>query len=229
MKTVWIFVLLSMLTRNPLVALLVIALLYVFIDRRFIGILPDFLAPLRRKKRVAELLREVQVNPQNANAQLELGESFFLRGQYRRAVNHLQNALVKMEDSALARFYLGAAYFHLEQLDQSRRELEESVRLNPKIAHGYPYLYLIKHGHRVGDDSRGEKLVDALLRYGSVKSFFDTGKYFKSIGRRREAARFFDEVLDIYRLSSPTMRRNFRKMAIYARLFGRWTERDCKG
>lgn len=221
LKTVWIFVLLSMLTRNPLLALLLIVLLYALIDRSFIGLLPDFLAPLRRRKRVAELVREVGVNPHNANARLELAELYFQRGQYRQVVPHLQQALVKMADSALARFYLGAAYFHLGQWDESRRELEEAVRLNPKVAHGYPYLYLIKHGHRAGKDRQGEKLVDELLRYGSVKSFFDAGKYFKSTGRRREAARFFSEVLDIYRLSSPTMRRNFRRMAVYARLFGR--------
>jgi len=63
--------------------------------------------------------------------------------------------------------------------------------------------------------------VENLLRYGAVKTFFDAGKYFKETGNREDADRFFDEVLDAYRLSSPTMRRNFRNMYLYTKLFGK--------
>jgi len=209
-----LFLIFSLLLRNPLVALLIIILIFVFLDRSFIGILPDFMAPLRRRRNMAELQRQVQVNPHNANAQLELGEIYFLSGQYKQAVEHLERALEKMDDSALARFYLGAALFNLGQREESLRQLQEAIRLNPKIAHGYPYLYLVKHEH-------SRELIDNLLRYGAVKTFFDAGKYFKQTGNQHEANRFFDEVLDAYRLSSPTMRRKFRNMAIYARLFGK--------
>lgn len=219
MKTFGLFLIISMLTRNPLLALLIIVLIYVFIDRSFIGILPDFAAPLRRRQRMARLLREIQANPHNANAWMELGELYFLQGQYRRAVEYLQKALVKMDDSALVRFYLGASYYHLGQKEQSRAELAEAVKLNPRVAHGYPYLYLLKHGP-ARDDNRTEELIEDIFRYGSVNTFFAAAKYFKQVGRPRRAARFFSEVLDIYRLSSPTMRRRYRKMALYAWLFG---------
>ena len=214
MRTVGLFLIFSLLLRNPLLALLIVILIFVFLDRRFIGMLPDFMAPLRRRRNMAELQRQIQVNPHNANAQLELGEIYFLSGQYKQAVEYLEKALVKMDDSALARFYLGAALFNLGQREQSLQQLKEAIRLNPKVAHGYPYLYLVKHEYS------GE-LVENLLRYGAVKTFYEAGKHFKQTGNRQEADRFFDEVLDAYRLSSPTMRRNFRNMAIYARLFGK--------
>ncbi|MFA7467170.1 MAG: tetratricopeptide repeat protein [Desulfotomaculaceae bacterium] len=214
MRTVGLFLIISLLLRNPLLALLIIILIYIFLDRRFIGILPDFMAPLRRRRNMAELKRQVQVNPHNANAQLELGEIYFLNGQYKQAVEYLEKALVKMDDSALARFYMGAALFNLGQRDESLQQLKEAISLNPKIAHGYPYLYLVKHEY-------SEELVANLLRYGAVKTFYDAGKYFKQVGNRHQANQFFDEVLDAYRLSSPTMRRQFRNMAIYARLFGK--------
>ncbi|HBX23332.1 MAG TPA: tetratricopeptide repeat protein [Desulfotomaculum sp.] len=214
MRIFGLFLIFSLLLRNPLVALLIIILIFVFLDRSFIGILPDFMAPLRRRRNMAELQRQIKVNPHNANAQLELGEIYFLSGQYKQAVEYLEKALVKMDDSALARFYLGAALFNLGQREESRQQLQEAIRLNPKIAHGYPYLYLVKHEY-------SKELVANLLRYGAVKTFFDAGKYFKQAGNQPDANRFFDEVLDAYRLSSPRMRRQFRNMAIYARLFGK--------
>lgn len=225
MKTFGLFLIISMLTRNPLLALLIIILIYVFIDRSFIGILPDFMGPFRQRQRVGELKREVQVNPHNANAHLELGELYFTKGQYKQAEEYIKNALVKMEDSALARFYLGASLYHLGHKEEGRNELEESIRLNPKVAQGYPYLYLLKYQQQSKvyneDNNLKNELVDNLLRYGAVKTFYDAGKYFNHIGVHDLASKFFDEVLDIYRISSPTMRRRFRRMAMYAKLFGR--------
>ena len=214
MKFLGLFLIISMLTSNPLLAMLILIIVYVLVDRSFIGILPDFLAPLRRKRRCSELRREIEVNPHNANAQLELGEMYFERGQYARAVEHLQNALVKMEDSALGRFYLGASLYYLGQKEQSVKELAAAIQYNPKVAHGLPYLYLLKHSY-------AKSLTENLLRYGSVQALFEAGKYLKQIGKRQEAERFFNEVLDVYRLSSSTMRRKYRRMAVYARLFGK--------
>lgn len=208
----------SMLTRNPLLALLIIILIYVFIDRSFIGILPDFAAPLRRKKRQGELRREVEVNPHNANARMELGELYFNRGDHNRAVEQLQMALVKMEDSALAHFYLGASLLRLGRAE-GLKEIAKTIQINPKAVQGYPYLYLIKYGSKENNAQTAE-LQENLLRYGSVRTFYEAGKYFKSAGQPDTAGRFFKEVLDIYRISSPTMRRKFRRMALYAKLFG---------
>ncbi|MCL2336558.1 MAG: hypothetical protein FWC60_03965 [Firmicutes bacterium] len=209
-----LFFLFSLLLRNPLLALLLLIIVYIIVDRRFIGILPDFAAPFRRRNKMAELRRQIQINPHDANAQLELGEACFLSGSYREAAGYLEKALVKMDDSALGRFYLGAVYWHLNRREESLAQLNEAVRLNPKIAHGYPYLYLLKHQY-------SEELVENVLRYGAVKTFFAAGKYCQATGHRQDAGRFFEEVLDAYRLSSPTMRRSFRNMYLYAKLFGK--------
>ncbi|WP_347488200.1 tetratricopeptide repeat protein [Desulfoscipio sp. XC116] len=218
MKTFGLFLIISMLTRNPLLALLIIILIYVFIDRSFIGILPDFAAPLRRKKRQGELQREVEVNPHNANARMELGELYFERGDYNRAVEQLQKALLKMEDSALAHFYLGASMLRLGRAE-GLKEVARAIQINPKVAQGYPYFYLIKYGSK-DNSAQTAELQGNLLRYGSVRTFYEAGKYFRSAGQPDMAGRFFKEVLDIYRISSPTMRRKFRRMALYAKLFG---------
>jgi len=219
LKTFGLYLIISMLTRNPLLALLIVFLIYVFIDRTFIGILPDFAAPLRRRQRLGRLQREVEVNPYNANAQMELGELYFEHGDYKKAVYQLQKALVKMENSALAHYYLGASLLHLERA-AGLQNLTKALAINPKVAQGYPYLYLLKYG---GKDSlaSAEELQDNLLRYGSVGTFFEAGKYFKRAGQPKLAAKFFQEVLDIYRISAPGMRRRLRRKALYAKLFGK--------
>jgi len=54
-----------------------------------------------------------------------------------------------------------------------------------------------------------------------VGTFFEAGKYFKRAGQPKLAAKFFQEVLDIYRISAPGMRRRLRRKALYAKLFGK--------
>ncbi len=211
--------LISMLTRNPLVALLIIILVYLVIDRSFIGFLPDYTAPLRRKKRLGELQRELAVNPHNANARMELGELYYDRGDYKRAVDQLQMALVKMEDSPLTHYYLGASLLHLGRAE-GLKEVARAIEINPKAAQGYPYFYLLKYGNKDGS-APVEELQENLLRYGSVRTFYEAGKYFKSTGQTKLASKFLQEVLDIYRISSPAMRRRLRRMALYARLYGK--------
>ncbi len=218
MKTIGLYLIISMLTRNPLLALLIIILIYMFIDRNFIGILPDFSAPLHRRKRLGRLQQEVEVNPYNANARMELGELYFDQGDYKRAVDQLQKALVKMENSALAHFYLGASLLNLSR-SEGLREVAKAIEINPKVAQGYPYLYLLKYESK-DNSTQAEELQENLLRHGAVKTFFDAGKYFKSVGQAKVAGKFFQEVLDIYRISSPAMRRKLRRMALYAKLYG---------
>ncbi len=218
MKTFGLFLIISMLTHNPLLALLIIIIIYMFIDHSFIGILPDFTAPLRRKKRMDELQREVKVNPHNANARMELGELYFDRGDYKQAVEQLQRALLKMENSALAHFYMGASLLRLGR-SEGLDEIARAIEINPKAAQGYPYLYLLKHGSKDYSTQAGE-LQENLLRHGSVRTFYEAGKYLKNAGQSEAAGKFFQEVLDIYRISSPAMRRKLRRMALYAKFFG---------
>jgi len=90
MKGLIIFSLITLFTGNPLLALAVIVIIYFFIDRRFIGLLPDFAASWRRRMRISELERIVRANPHNGDALLELGVHYFERGKFRNAVDVLE-------------------------------------------------------------------------------------------------------------------------------------------
>lgn len=222
MKSVLLFSLITILTGRPWLALAVIILAYVLIDRRFIGVLPDFGAAWRRRARTGELERVTAANPHNGDALLELGALYFERGRYRRAVAVLDQAYEKMKDWAEVHFYLGAASYESGDTGRGLDEIRAAVELNPRVSRGLPYLYLIRAALEKKDAAGTDSgdLRDQLLRFGSVQTFYQAGRLFqRHRGKSPAAAFFFREVLENYRLSSPTFRRTYRRMAIMSWIY----------
>lgn len=224
MKTFFLFSLITLLTRSPLLALAIIILIYVFVDRRFIGILPDFMAPLRRRARISELERTVRVNPHNGDALLDLGVLYYNRKQYRQAVDVLERAYEKMKEWPDVHFYLGAACYEAGDTWRGLAEIQEAVGINPRISHGFPYIYLIRAALEKKDTQCRDigELKNKLLRFGSVQAFFEAGKLFYKHREKSSAEKFFREVLENYRFSSPTFRRTYRRMAIMTGFYLRY-------
>lgn len=221
MKSIMLFSLITLLTGSPLLALAIIIIAYVFIDRRFIGILPDFTALWRRRARTGMLEGVVRANPHNGDALLELGILYFKRKQYRRAIDVLERAYEKMKDWPDVHFYLGAASYEVGDIRRGLEEIHEAVGINPKISHGFPYIYLIRAALEKKDTEcrDTDDFMNKLLRFGSVQAFFKAGKLFNKHGEKSKAEKMFREVIENYRLSSPTFRRTYRRMAIMVRFY----------
>ena len=130
MQSFFLYYILSMLFGNPVTAILFLAFIYLIVDRRFIGLLPDFTRPLRRKSRMRQLRTTVALNPANASAQLELGQLLMERKRYREALPFLQQAGKKLEDHASAQFYLGADLVRVGEMD-SAGNFRKAVALRP--------------------------------------------------------------------------------------------------
>ena len=221
MKSILIFSLITYLTGSPLLALAVIIIIYFFIDRRYIGLVPDFGARWRRKRRTAELEKVVRANPHNGDALLELGINYFDRRRYRQALDFLERAYPRMKDWPEVHFYLGAACYETGETGRGMEEIGKAVEMNPKISHGFPYIYMMRSllEQKGGGAKELSSLEGSLLRHGSVQAFFEAGKLLKRHGRRSGAEKFFREVLENYSFASPTFRRTYRKMAIMSRYY----------
>ena len=221
MKGLLIFALITYIARGPLLALAIIIIIYLFIDRRYIGILPDFSARWRRSRRAAELEKVIRANPYNGDALLELGINYYNKKRYRQALDFLERAYTRMKDWPEVHFYLGAACYETGDARRGIEEIGKAVAMNPKITHGFPYIYMI----RSLLDQNGEKnkeladLESDLLRHGSVQAFFEAGKLMRKHGRKAGAEKFFREVLENYSYASPTFRRTYRKMAIMSKYY----------
>lgn len=225
MKSIFLFSIITLLTGNPLIALAIIILIFVFVDRSFIGILPDFAASWRRRARMADLEGLVRANPHDGDALLELGVIYFNRKQYGRAVDTLERAYEKMKEWSDVHFYLGAASYEVGDTGRGLAEIQEAVRMSPGISRGLPYIYLIRAVLEKKDSVNQDigDLENNLMRFGSVQAFFEAGKLLYKHGEKSRGQRFFREVLENYRVSSRTFRRTYRRMAIMSKFYLRST------
>ncbi|MDD2554390.1 MAG: tetratricopeptide repeat protein [Desulfotomaculaceae bacterium] len=214
-----IFVLLSYLTGNPLLVLLIMLLAIFFLERRFVGLLPDLLGPWRRAKRIRQLKRDIAINPANAESYLELGEAYFKQGKYEAAISFLESASNKMEGHPLFHFCLGASYYECGRVSNGKEELEKAIKANPKVSMGEPYVYLVKIYLEEG--LPGEKIEHAfkqLLLYGSPEVFCRAGRHFLRGYDRERARRLFHETIESYEVCRGSLRRKYRRWAILARV-----------
>jgi tetratricopeptide (TPR) repeat protein len=219
MKTFGLFVLLSLLTGNPLLALLILIIVLYVMERRFIGVLPDIWGPWRRARTTRQLKREVQVNPANGEAHLDLGEIYLRREKYELARLYLEKASEKMTGHPLYHFYLGSSNYYLGNIDEGQREIERAVTINPKTSLGEPYVYLLRiYLQEKQSDQRIEETYARLLQYGTPKTFYLAGKILKEAGDKDRARRLFMETIENYEACRGALKRLYRKWAIFSKV-----------
>jgi tetratricopeptide (TPR) repeat protein len=219
MNTFIIFILLSYLTGNPLLVLVILLLAAFFAERRFIGILPDVFEPWRRAKRIRQLKNDIRINPANAESHLELGEAYFRQGKYEYALSFLESTSGKMDGHPLFHFYLGAAYYHSGRIKEGKEEIEKAIRANPKVSLGEPYVYLVKIYLEEGQTAEKiEHVFDQLLLYGSPRVFYQAGRQFLSGNDKESARRLFQETIESYEACRGSLRRKYRRWAVLSKI-----------
>lgn len=216
MRGLFGFFLLQRLLGNPLIALLVLFVLYSLIDMRFVGLLPDVFKPLRQAGAIRRLRQSLELNPYDANAHLELGTILSEKRRWAQAVEHLETAAARLDNSQ-SYFRLGAAYFHVGRLDEGKEALEKALQMNPKVGYGEPFVYLaeyqLKKGGRIEDV---EGLDEALVQYGSVDVLYRIGQLYEEAGDREKARSLYREALETHRGNPPFLRKKQRRTALKA-------------
>lgn len=222
MRTFFLYFILARILGNPLIAILVIALIYLAIDRRFIGLMPDLTRPLRRGAKLSALRRALGVNPADASAHLELGTLLAEKGRVESALPHLETAAKRLDNSQ-AHFQLGLAYCKVGREEEGKGHLERALALNPKVGYGEPYLYLAAYElKRTGsvDDLAG--LEEALSRYGSTEVTYRLGRLFEAAGQHAKAKEMYQAALEAYHSSPRFLRKKHRREAAAAWLRSRF-------
>jgi tetratricopeptide (TPR) repeat protein len=216
----FLFYILMWLTRNPLLALLIVLFLYFFLDRRYVGLLPDFLAPFRIRRAIGRLKQEVMVNPHNAEALSNLGRELVRMGKCREGVGYLQSALERMSDIPETQYYLGLGYLSLQELELAKNHLQKALQLDPKYGYGEPHL-------KIGDyHVAGNELDEALKSYeaftgihtSSSEGFFKIGEIWLQKGDVQKAGENFQKAVHAFRGSPPHKKRIDRSWYWKARL-----------
>jgi tetratricopeptide (TPR) repeat protein len=205
----FLFALLTWITGNPLLAVLVIVALS----------LPGWWAGSRwafrfsRKVRswgeAGRLRRSLAINPHDAKARTDLGAILARQRRFREARAELEQALPRVDDLPDANYYLGLCLLNDGDADRGRELVERALAINPKFGYGEPYL-------RLGDFHVGRKEVEpAAARYrqateiygSSVEAWCKLGQALHDLGRRDEAREALQEAIASYR-TAPWYRRS---------------------
>lgn len=205
----FLFALLTWITGNPLLAVLVIVALS----------LPGWWAGSRwafrlsRKVRswgeAGRLRRSLAINPHDAKARTDLGAILARQGRFREARAELEHALPRVDDLPDANYYLGLCLLNDGDADRGRELVERALAINPKFGYGEPYL-------RLGDFHIGRKeLEPAATRYrqatdvygSSVEAWCKLGQTLLDLERRDEARDALQEAIASYR-TAPWYRRS---------------------
>lgn len=203
-----LFAVLTWLTGNPLLAILILVALAV----------PGWLAgsryALRLGRRVrawgeaGRLRRLLEVNPHDAKARVDLAGLLLRQGKHQAARREIEPVFPRVEDLPDANYLLGLCLLHDGDTERGRALVERALELSPKFGYGEPYL-------RLGDFrvERGE-WEQAAQRYrqateiysSSVEAWYKLGKSLAELGRTDEARTALRESLASYR-TAPWYRR----------------------
>lgn len=222
LKGFFLYYILTALTHNPLLSLVLLFVLYAVADRAYIGFLPDFFAPLKRSRQIKSLLADLALNPANAAAAQELGILFFEKKKYHKALEFLNKAGEKIHNSGRLYLYLGMTCLELNRPEDGKEALEKAVETDRKAGYGLPYIYLIRYELSRPDPNEVEldKLEADLQRFPSTENFFRLGMVYKNHGRHQKAQAMFRHALEEYASVPRGLRRLHRRWAILSRLHG---------
>jgi len=218
-KGFFLFYLLSIITRNPLLALILLVVLYVVADKAYFGFLPDLFAPVKRSQRIRALQDQLALNPADANAAQELGILFFEKKKYSRAVGYLEQANKKVTNSARLYLYMGMAYMEMKETEKGKQELDQAVELDRRVGHGIPYIFLLDYELKKPSDNAEmvKRLEEGLTGFANTENFFRMGMVYKKAGDRQKARDMFEKALSEYSYVPRRMRRIHRKWAVFSR------------
>ncbi|SDS08210.1 Tetratricopeptide repeat-containing protein [Paenibacillaceae bacterium GAS479] len=217
MKIALLFGLLWALLGNPFIALLVLLVVLYVIDRRFIGLTPSLRKPIRRRRRIAALRRELDANPSNSGSRLELSRLLLERKKYGdalRALEPLKDSHV-MEDSAEFWDDYGTSLLHTGREVEGEAAILKALELNPRVKYGQPHLRLAAHKART-DKSKALQHLETFsgIQSSSCESYYRMGVLLQELSRKDEAKTAFEEGLRLYRVLPRYKRRQERRWAL---------------
>ena len=205
----FLFALLTWITGNPFLAVVVIILLS----------LPGWWAGSRwafrlsRKVRswgeAGRLRRALSINPHDAKARTDLGTILARQGRFREARAELEQALPRVDDLPEANYYLGLSLMNDGEVERGRALVEKALSINSKFGYGEPYLRLGDFRAERGEWAQAaERYRQATDIYGSsVEGWCKLGQALHELGRRDDARAALQEALASYR-TAPWYRRS---------------------
>ncbi|WP_338552269.1 hypothetical protein [Paenibacillus sp. KS-LC4] len=224
MSKIFLFFFLTWLTGNPFIAIIVLLLILYALDRRFVGLTPSFVRPLRRSSQLRKLRRHVDMAPNDVSSKQEIARILIEKKKYNEALGWLSPMEHTLEDSAEYWDDLGLCMLQTGQMEQGEGAIKRALALNERVKYGAPYLRLAAL-YAGKDSSQAISYIEAFQRIqsSSCEAYERLAGIYKTMGKEQEAKEAIEEGLRIYRTLPKYKKRGERKWAL--RLwFRRWSK-----
>ncbi len=220
MKTFYLYFLFYFLTGSYITPIIILLIAYLILDRMYFGFMSEYIIePVRRRKRIKALLKELELNRSNANSALELGMLYFEGKKYGKSVEYLNRAKERIDNSARLRAYMGMSYMEQRRYEEGREELLKALEIDNSVIYGLPYIYLIQYEMGKGQVDTGEvsRLEKSLDRFSNTENFYRRGRIYNKSGYKEKAREMFNLALIEYSYVQKKFRRPHRKWAFLSR------------
>jgi hypothetical protein len=213
------WLILTAITGSPLGSAAFLLFFWLVADRFTLGLLPDPIRWLMRRRREGHLRRTLLGNPNDRRARLELAGLYVDRGAHRKAVDVLRLNLESGDDDVQTVFTMGAACMGAGYFSQGEKLLAHAQDLDHDFRLGEIDLVLGKGRLAQGDFAGAKTALEALVRHrrGTIQGRVLLAKALDGLGDDATAALTRDEAWREYVGAPGFQRRKERLWAWRAR------------
>lgn len=213
----FLFSLLWTLTGNPILAIILIIIIYYAIDRRYIGLLPSIFKPFKTLSRISNLRRILTLNPHDMSTRYELAHLYLERRQFKTSLALLEDLSISMQSEPYVIADLGICNLALGRLEIGEEMVVRAMSLDKNTQYGEPYLRLATALASVD----ATKALGYLSRFqsqnsSSCESFYRLGVLHKQLGDDTKAKEAFRQCRQTFRMLPRFRKRKERRWVILA-------------
>lgn len=210
-----LFGLLWQIIGNPFLAILILLIILYVLDRRFVGVFPSFMKPLKRMRNISRLKQQLALNPNEVSSKLELARLLIERKRYNEAHALLLELERPYEQSAEYWEAMGTTEMHLGKVPEGERHILHALEINPRVKYGQPYLNLAT-AFKDTDRDKALRYVHQFqeIHSSSSEAFYLLGTVYRSLGRNEDAKQAYDQSLNVYRSLPKYKKRQERRWAV---------------
>ena len=201
MRTFFLFYVLSYLLRNPLLALVIVGVIFYLGEARYRGRWFDPSRLLKRRQAISSLRSTLAVNEHDVGAHSDLGRMLVQEGKLDDALPHLERAIARMEESPETNYYLGLCQLGTGSKKEGQHHIERALEINPRFLYGEPQVVLARHNLAEGraEESCRWAREAVKLNTSSVEGWVVRGEAEQACGRAAEATAAYQSARDAYR------------------------------
>lgn len=202
------WIILSALTGSPIGSALFLIVFWLVVDRFTLGLFPDPVRWVMRRRRAAQLERLLLTNPHDGRARLELAGLYVDRRKYARAVELLKPNVEKGDHDPQTLFTLGVGCLGAGFVEQGEKLLDSVDEAQPGFR--VSEVELVRGRFRLSrkDFGGARKALEALVaaRKGTIEGRVLLSQALLGLGDDGAAALMRDAAWDEY-VSAPSFQR----------------------